>query len=167
MLGQDFGVSCHRCIHACKCQIHAELCCALFFQALLRWQCKPDAALVQDVTTRHQRSQAWQPKNIPHQVWAIDKYGALLRTQGKLAQIKRSQQAVYKDMKKELQKSLKDRRRACFVAVDQQEETGHFMHWDPLEGRPDNQSESFMSLRMLPYYIHVTQLTPWLGGPAR
>ena len=32
--------------------IHAELCCALFFRALLRWQCKPDAALVQDVTTR-------------------------------------------------------------------------------------------------------------------
>ena len=56
-------------------------------------------------------------------------------------------------MKKELQKSLKECRPVCFVAVDQQEETGHIMYWDPLEGMPNNRPESVMSLRMLLYHI--------------
>ena len=131
-------------------QITADFIACVFFLSLQRWGTKPDKQLVQDVTSRLERSKAWQPKDIPHWVWAIHKYGTLKRTKGARADYGRSAQQVHADLVKHFEQQKCQR--VCF-ATDGDELHGEILHWEHEPGTQPEQPSSFLSVRTVPYQI--------------
>ena len=132
-------------------QLHEDFVASFYFSRLQHWEAKPDKHLVADVVTRLEQNKAWQPKDIPHAVWAINKYGCLRRTKASNAEYGRAPEQVYADLLTAFQQPKKGRP-VCY-STDGEQLAGHILHWQQGADMQAEQSATFRSVRTLPYNI--------------